>query len=174
MAIFIIFYERTIAELSIFLIDVDHQYYQALTLGQLFTQMLGIFMFLARILFDPYLYDTIKSDLGYKKERCVYQPLCSFSNSAMNIELVYIILTSIQIIFDDNYEALETSGSNVKMNNRNTEISFEHFEVEESYKLSINQFKSLLEKEDEKVEETLFRDSVKLSIVSPSSVSRTS
>ena len=29
------------------------------------------------------------------------QPLCSFSNSAMNIELVYIILTAINIVFDD-------------------------------------------------------------------------
>ena len=61
-------------------------------------------MFWSRIAFDPYLLNTIKSDLGLKIEKNVYQPLCSFSNSAMNIELVYIILTAVKTVFDDGKE----------------------------------------------------------------------
>ena len=60
-------------------------------------------MFASRIFFDPYLLNTIQTDLGMKKDKNIYQPLCSFSNSAMNIELVYIILNTIKIIFDDHY-----------------------------------------------------------------------
>ena len=61
-------------------------------------------MFWSRIAFDPYLIMVMRADAGIVNKdsnKKGVQPLCSFSNSAMNIELVYIILTAINIVFDD-------------------------------------------------------------------------
>ena len=59
-------------------------------------------MFIVRIQFDPFLKDTLLRDLGFKKgqEQVIFEPLCNFSNSAMNVELVYIILAAVQKFFD--------------------------------------------------------------------------
>ena len=56
---------------------------------------MGILMFIVRIAFDPYLIYVIRKDLKLgtdKTKKGNLEPLCSFTNSAMNIELVYIIL----------------------------------------------------------------------------------
>ena len=59
-------------------------------------------MAIVRIMFDPYLIQTIKADFSIEKKKSkLFQPLCSFTNSAMNNELVYIILTAVQQFFKE-------------------------------------------------------------------------
>lgn len=104
----------------------------AFTIEVIVFELIGVPLALIR-LFEPYVFQTFKKEMGllaYKARRCcsrdrsnsqVKKPtrkqasfasasLCSFLNSAMNIELVYLILLGINH-FMENQEILDTDGS---------------------------------------------------------------
>ena len=66
MGIFFIFYSRTLVEFDDFYLDARNLKYKPITFASFCTQCMGILMVWSRITFDPYLLDTIKSDLGLK------------------------------------------------------------------------------------------------------------
>ena len=56
-------------------------------------------MAVTRVLFDPHVLNSLLADLGIKREnnkKNIDQSLCSFANSAMNVEYVYLILISVE------------------------------------------------------------------------------
>ena len=66
-----------------------------------FLQSIGLLLAISRIVFDPYVLNTLKSDLSQLKTKnksihTIDRALCSFVNSAMNIEYVYLILVAME------------------------------------------------------------------------------
>ena len=72
--------------------------------NQLF-QSVGFLMAISRIIFDPYVLNSLMSDLGIKPRVTKNEEskaLCSFGNTAMNVEYVYLILISVEQFYSKN------------------------------------------------------------------------
>ena len=62
-------------------------------------------MAITRIIFDPHVLNSLICDLGIKPSVTKNEEgkaLCSFGNSAMNVEYVYLILISVEQFYSKN------------------------------------------------------------------------
>ena len=103
---------------------------------------MGIVIAITRVAFDPFIMKTLHEDLKMSKRRkkksnFSTQALCSFANSAMNVEYVYLILISVDTFYGG--EVPENSNQlTIKKDKDKTEVQFKYLQVDDNIDLDIS------------------------------------